>query len=68
MAGEIGHVEDVDRLLAVGADMGRADGEVEVGDLAGQLVEEAGAVEARDLDDGELLRQRVGDRDLAPAA
>ena len=57
MAGEVGDVEDVDRLLAIGADMGRADGEVEVGDGAGELVQQARAVEARDLDDGEFLAE-----------
>src|SRR5690606_15307751 len=64
LAEEIGDVEDVDRLLAIGADMGGADGEAEIGNFAGQLVQQAGAIEAHDLDDGELAAEGVGDGDL----
>ena len=42
VAGQIGHVEDVDGPLAEGRDMGRGDVEVEVGDRPGQVVEQAG--------------------------
>src|SRR5690606_3428094 len=64
LPGEVGDVEDVHRLFAIGADMGRADGEAEIGDFPGEGVKQADAVEARDLDDGEFLRDGVGDRGL----
>ena len=64
VADEIGHVEDVDRPLAEGRDMGRGDVEVEVGDRPREVVEEARPVEAGGLDHGELVRQRIVDADL----
>jgi hypothetical protein len=59
VAREVSYIENVHRLLAIGADMGRADGEIEIGDLAGELMKKARAVEAGNLDDRELLRERV---------
>ena len=41
VAEKIGHVEDVDRALAEGRDMGRGDVEAEVRDRPGEVVEEA---------------------------
>ena len=64
LAGEIGHVEHVDRLLAEGGDMRRGDVEIEIGDLARHVIEQAGAVEPVDLDDGQRIGQRVVDRHL----
>src|SRR5665213_4463482 len=46
VAEEIGHVENVDCALAKGDDVGRGDVEIEVGDRAGESVEEARPVEA----------------------
>ena len=61
--GEVGHIEGVDHLFAEGRDMGRGDIERKVRQRAGDLREQAGPVEARDLDDGKAVRQRVADVD-----
>ena len=63
VADEVGHVEHVDGALAEGRDVGRGDVEIEVGNGAGEIVEKAGPVEARGLDDGELVRPRIVDED-----
>ena len=64
LVGEVGDVENVHRLLAEGGDVRRGDVEVEVGQRAGELVEQAGAVEARDLHHRELVGERVVDQHL----
>src|SRR5262245_665420 len=64
MPDQVGDIENVHRTLAEGRDMRRGDVETEVGNGAGQIIEKARPVEARRLDDGELVRQFVVDQDL----
>src|SRR3984957_20858335 len=61
---QIGHVEHVDRALAEGRDVRRGDVEVELGQRGGELVEQAGAVEAAYLDHGVAVRPGIVDVDL----
>jgi len=64
LVGEVGDVEHVDGLLAERGDVRRGDVEVEVGERIGELEQQARAVEARHLDHGELVGQRVVDERL----
>src|SRR5436853_7935474 len=48
----VGDVEDVDDLVDVGADLSVPDGELELVEFAREAVEQAGAVEGEDFDDG----------------
>ena len=64
VAEQVGHVEDVDGALAERRDMRRGDVEIEIRDLAGEVVEQARAVEAGGLDDRELVRRIVVDQDV----
>src|SRR5207244_3262240 len=59
---EIGHIKAIDDLLAKRGDARRLDVERQIRENRGDFRQEAGAVEAFDLDDGELVRQAVGDR------
>src|SRR5680860_302850 len=54
LAGEIGHVEHIDGLLAEGRDMGRGDVEIEIGDLARHIVQQTRTVEPQVVFDNTL--------------
>jgi hypothetical protein len=55
---QIGDVEGIDHLLAEGGDMRRVDVERQVRQNSRDFRQKSGTVEALDLDDGELVRQR----------
>ena len=60
-AEQVGDIEHVAGALAEGRDMGRGDVEVELRDRGGQLIQQAGPVEAGDLDHGVAVRPLVVD-------
>src|SRR5680860_699649 len=64
LAGEIGHVEHIDGLLAEGRDMSRGDVEIEIGDLARHIVQQTRTVEPVDLDHRERVGQRIVEHHL----
>jgi hypothetical protein len=64
VAGQVGDIERVDHLLAEGGDVRGMDVEFEVGQCACDLGEQTGAIEAFDLDNRELVGERVGNRHL----
>ena len=61
LAGQVGDVEGVDDLFAEGGDVGRGNVERQIGQRTGDLRQQAGSVEALDLDDREAVGERVAD-------
>ena len=63
-AEQVGDVEHVAGAFAEGRDMGGGNVEVELRDRGRQLIQQAGAVEAGDLDHGVAVRPLIVDDDL----
>src|SRR6185312_12273776 len=63
-AEQVGDVEHVAGTLAERRDMGGGDVEVELRDRGGQLIEQAGAVEAGHFNDGVAVRPLIVDGDF----
>ncbi len=59
VAGQVGDIEHIDRLLAEGGDLRRGDVEIEAEQRFGDVIEQADTVEAVDFDDGEAVRRLI---------